>query len=192
MSINTSKIATEKTNLGPDAARCAEENLNLIKQISSDIRTVSYLLHPPLLEELGLRNALGWCVEGFAERSKIAVTLDLPPSVERLPDEVELCLFRVAQECLTNIHRHSGSVKAEVRLVQQNGNIHLEVRDEGKGISSEKQQALNTYGIGVGIGGMRERLRQLGGTLEVRSSGKGTTVIATIPLAAAQSMGPGF
>jgi PAS domain S-box-containing protein len=188
MSMNTSRIAAEKANLGPDAARSAEENLSLIMQISNDIRTVSYLLHPPLLEELGLRAALEWYVEGFAERSKIAVTLDRQVTVERLPDDVELCLFRVAQECLTNIHRHSGSAKAEIRLVQQNGNIHLEVRDEGRGIPPKKQQALNAYGtLGVGIGGMRERLRQLGGTLQVHSNGNGTTVIATIPLGDPQS-----
>jgi PAS domain S-box-containing protein len=184
VSMNTARIAAEKANLGSDAARSAEENLSLIMQISNDIRTVSYLLHPPLLEEMGLRAALEWYVEGFAERSKIAVIQDLQLGVERLPDDVELCLFRVAQECLTNIHRHSGSAKAEIRLVQENGNVHLEVRDEGKGIPPEKQQALNTYGtLGVGFGGMRERLRQLSGTLQVRSNGNGTTVIATIPLA---------
>jgi signal transduction histidine kinase len=189
VSMNTARIAAEKANLGSDAARSAEENLSLILQISNDIRTMSYLLHPPLLEEMGLRAALEWYVEGFAERSKIAVTQDLQLGVERFPDDVELCLFRVAQECLTNIHRHSGSAKAEIRLVQQNGNIHLEVRDDGKGIPPEKQQALNTYGtLGVGFGGMRERLRQLGGTLQVHSNSQGTTVIATAPLADSQSM----
>jgi two-component system, NarL family, sensor kinase len=112
MCINASKLEREKSKLSPDAARCAEENSTLTKQVSADIRTMSYLFHPPFLDETGLHSALKWYVEGFAERSKIAAELDLAEDGERLPQDYELCLFRIAQECLTNIHRHSGSSTA--------------------------------------------------------------------------------
>ncbi len=135
MSMNASRIENEKANLSPDAARCAEENSKLIEQVSADIRTMSYLFHPPLLDEMGLRSALKWYIDGFAERSKISASLELLGDWERLPQELELCLFRIAQECLTNIHRHSGSLTALVRLLYSQGEITLEVSDEGKGLS---------------------------------------------------------
>jgi PAS domain S-box-containing protein len=184
MSMNASRLNGEKSKLSPDAARCAEENSRLIEQASVDIRTMSYLFHPPLLDEMGLHSALKWYVEGFAERSKIAAELELPADGARLPQDYELCLFRIAQECLTNIHRHSGSSTARVRLLRSPGEIKLEVSDKGKGINQETQSKIASgETAGVGLRGMRERLRQLGGSAEIRSNGHGTVVIATVPFA---------
>jgi PAS domain S-box-containing protein len=184
MSMNASRLNEEKSKLSPDAARCAEENSRLIEQASADIRTMSYLFHPPLLDEMGLHSALKWYVEGFAERSKIAAELELPTDGARLPQDHELCLFRIAQECLTNIHRHSGSSTALVRLLRSPGEIKLEVSDKGKGVNQETQLKIASgETAGVGLRGMRERLRQLGGSVEIRSNGHGTIVTATVPFA---------
>jgi signal transduction histidine kinase len=182
MSMNAAKLDREKSKLPPDSARCAEENSRLIEQVTSEIRTISYLFHPPLLDDMGLRSALKWYVEGFADRSKIATELQLPDDWERLSQDHELCLFRITQECLTNIHRHSGSFTASVRLLRSPGQIKLEVSDEGKGLSKETQSKIASGEIpGVGLRGMRERVRQLGGSVEIRSNGRGTSVIATLP-----------
>jgi PAS domain S-box-containing protein len=186
MSMNASKLQKESSNLSPDGARCAEENSKLLEQVSAGIRTVSYLFHPPLLDEMGLHSALKWYIEGFAERSKIAAKLELPAHEdgERLPPDYELCLFRIAQECLTNIHRHSGSSIAIVRLLRSPEEIKLEVSDEGKGLNKEIQSRISSGGTaGVGLRGMRERVRHLGGNVKIQSNGKGTTVTATLPLA---------
>ena len=184
MSMNASRLDGEKSNLSPDAARCAEENSKLIEQVSADIRTMSYLFHPPLLDEMGLDSALKWYIDGFAERSKIAAKLELPTDWERLPQDYELCLFRIAQECLTNIHRHSGSSTALVRLLRSPGEIKLEVSDDGKGLDHETQSKIASgETVGVGLRGMRERVRQLGGNVEIRSNGHGTIVTATVPIA---------
>ncbi len=183
MSMNAARLDTEKTQLSEEAAHCAEENSNLIHQASSEIRTVSYLLHPPLLDEMGLESALKWYVDGFAERSKIHARLELPKNWERLAQDCELCLFRIAQECLTNIHRHSGSSTATVKLSRTPDQVRLEVIDQGHGISKQSQSRVFAgESTGVGLRGMRERLRQLGGGLQIRSSDKGTTVTATIAL----------
>jgi signal transduction histidine kinase len=182
VSMNAAKLCAGKSKLSEDMARCAEDNAKLIEQVSADIRTVSYLLHPPLLDELGLASALRWYVAGFAERSKIAASIELPADLPRLPGEHELCLFRIAQECLTNIHRHSGSSTALVRLSRTPGEIKLEVQDEGRGVNQEMQAKIASGGgAGVGLRGMRERLKKLGGTLEMHANGRGTTVTATLP-----------
>ena len=182
MSMNASRIDGEKSKLSPDTERCAEENVKLIQQVSADIRTVSYLLHPPLLDEMGLHSALKWFIDGFSERSNITANLELPADWERLPRDYELCLFRIAQECLTNIHRHSGSLTASVRLLRSPREITLEVSDEGKGVNQETQAKISSgETAGVGLRGMRERIRQFGGNLEIRSNGHGATVIATVP-----------
>lgn len=182
MSMNASRLDREKSKLSPDTARCAEENAQLIQQVSADIRTVSYLLHPPLLDEMGLHSALKWFIDGFSERSNISANLELPADWERLPQDYELCLFRIAQECLTNIHRHSGSPTASVRLLRSPGEITLEVSDQGTGVNQETQAKISSgETAGVGLRGMRERIMQLGGSLEIRSDGHGTTVIARVP-----------
>ncbi|HEX7194601.1 MAG TPA: PAS domain-containing sensor histidine kinase, partial [Chthoniobacterales bacterium] len=181
MSMNVSRVIDEKSNLSLDAARCAEENSNLIQQVSKDIRTMSYLLHPPLLDELGLPSALSWYIEGFAERSKIAANVELPVDLERLPQEHELCLFRIAQECLTNIHRHSGSKTASIRLSRTVESVVLEIKDQGKGIPAEKLAQIRAQHAGVGTTGMSERVRHLGGVMDIQSDSGGTTISITLP-----------
>ncbi len=183
ISMNASQIAKEKEKLSEPRARCLEENLSLIGQACSEIRTVSYLLHPPLLDDVGLQSALKWYIDGFAERSKIKVTLDVAPDLGRLSEDYELSLFRIAQECLTNVHRHSGSFTALVRLWRTPGRVEMEIRDEGKGIKPEIQAKFAAGGsAGVGLRGMQERVRLLGGELTVQSTGNGTSVLVALPL----------
>jgi two-component system NarL family sensor kinase len=149
------------------------------------VRTISHLLHPPLLDEVGLSPALHLYVDGSAERSKIKMDLEIPGDFGRLSRESETAIFRVVQECLTNIHRHSGSPVATIRISRSDSHVLVEVCDKGQGISQEKRSEMMSTGkAGVGIGGMRERVRQLDGTLEIRSegSGKGTIVIARLPV----------
>jgi signal transduction histidine kinase len=144
------------------------------------VRTISHLLHPPLLEELGLESAVRWYVQGFAERSGIQVEMEISPNLRRVGNEVELALFRVLQESLTNVHRHSGSKVALVRIGLDSQQVWLEVLDQGKGIPQGNQKLRP----GVGVSGMQERLRDLAGVLELRAEGKGTLVKAVIPLPA--------
>ena len=176
----------QSPQLDPAAVKAAAiDTAFLIDQVTSEIRTMSHLLHPPLLEEVGLPSALRWYVDGFSERSKIAVDVDSADDMGRLGNDKEMAIFRVVQECLTNVHRHSGSRTASLRLGQQDGNVHLEIKDSGKGIPLEKQLALTSAGqLGVGVRGMRERIGQLGGVLIVQSDERGTVVTATLPLGA--------
>jgi PAS domain S-box-containing protein len=157
--------------------------LAMIEQCAQEIRTLSYLLHPPLLDELGLAVAIGDYVEGFSKRSGVRVALDAPPGLERLPDVVELALFRVVQESLGNIHSHARASTARICLARDAEQVTLEVSDQGRGMSAEMIRALEAGrgSAGVGIAGMRERLRLLGGRLEIESGGQGTTVRAIIP-----------
>jgi two-component system, NarL family, sensor kinase len=156
----------------------------LVEQVSLEIRTISHLLHPPLLDIAGLVSALRWYVDGFSERSKIKVDLDVPSDFGRLPDEVEIAIFRIVQECLTNIHRHSGSATTNITLSREDDRVTIQVRDDGKGIPKERQRELLESGrAGIGFGGMRERLRQLEGNLEIQSEGRGTTIIAKLKVA---------
>jgi len=175
--------AVRSTSLTPVAAKAAAENAKLIDQISREIRTISHLLHPPLLDDVGLASALRWYVEGFSQRSKITVQLDVPSTIGRLDKDMEIAVFRVIQECLTNVHRHSGSDSASVRIAHEDGKIQVEIEDAGKGIPLEMREAISSSGrLGVGFRGMRERIAQLGGVLEVQSTGTGTLVKATLPL----------
>jgi signal transduction histidine kinase len=156
---------------------------NLVRDMSKEVRTISHLLHPPLLDEAGLASALRWYVDGFVQRSRIQVDLDLPEDFPRLPSEVETAVFRVVQECLTNIHRHSGSPVARIHVRQRHEQVLVDIEDQGKGIPLEKREEMATAGTpGVGIRGMRERLRQLGGTLEINSNSGGTVVTVQLPL----------
>jgi PAS domain S-box-containing protein len=161
----------------------------ILDQAIREVRTVSYLFYPPMLEESGLRTAVASYLEGFRQRSGIEIDFDHGQGFGRLPREMELVLFRVLQESLTNVHRHSGSSTAQVRLRMENQTAILEVQDQGKGAPAEALQFSNhsVRTLGVGLRGMNERLRQLGGKLEVVSSEKGTTVRATVPLQASSS-----
>lgn len=182
ISMNIAVVALEADKLSPAAAKGVAENSRLIQEVSREIRTLSHLLHPPLLDEAGLASALRWYAEGFAERSKIKVDLDIPSNFGRLPHDKEIAIFRIIQECLTNIHRHSESPTASISIGHDDGRLLVQVQDSGKGIPQEKQRDLIAYGrIGVGFAGMRERLHQLGGTLEIQSDNKGTTVTAALP-----------
>lgn len=167
----------------PVLAEAAQDCRALAQQLNQEIRTTSYLLHPPMLDEIGLAASLSWYVDGVAQRSGIDARLELPKNLERLPREMELVVFRLVQECLTNIHRHSGSKSAEVRLALENGGVSLEVSDHGKGMSPEKLAEIQSHGSGVGIRGMRERLRQFQGHMNIESNGSGTRFLFTIPVA---------
>ena len=166
-----------------DGERTAlSESISLAEQAMTDIRTVSYLLHPPFLDEAGLVSALRWYAGGFAERSGIKVDLDLDDSPERLPLATETVLFRIVQESLTNIHRHAGSQTARIRLRRDAETLMLEIADQGSGIPSAALKHITSGGGGVGIAGMSERIEELGGRLEVISSAHGTTVRVWLPL----------
>ncbi len=167
----------------PTIARMAAEGKQLSDELSKEIRTLSYLLHPPLLDEAGLASALRWYVDGFSERSEIKVALELPADRLRLPRELELVIFRVVQESLTNVHRHSGSSSAKVRLARSETAVEFEISDQGKGISPERLREMSAARVGVGLRGMEERVRQFGGTLRISSGDKGTNVAVSIPIA---------
>ncbi len=183
IAMNSASVEAEAHKLSPNAAKRLSENAALVAEASKQIRTISHLLHPPLLDEAGLSSAVRWYVEGFSERSKIDAKLDIPQSFVGLSKEIELSIFRIVQECLTNIHRHAGSPTAGIRIIQEEACLRVEIEDAGKGIPPEKESAVGSsaYG-GVGLRGMRERLRQLGGTLQIRSNGHGTRVTAILPV----------
>src|ERR1700674_1828931 len=156
------------------AANTVNDSAALVQELSREVRTISHLLHPPLLDEVGLSSALHLYVEGFAERSKIKVDLEIPVDFGRLSRESETTIFRVVQECLTNIHRHSASQVARIHIYRSENEVRVEVQDEGKGMSPAKRLEMESTGTaGVGIRGMQERLRQLGGTLEIDSGRNG-------------------
>ncbi|MEJ1960729.1 MAG: histidine kinase [Gammaproteobacteria bacterium] len=159
-----------------------EQCVKLAGQCSAEIRTASYLLHPPLLDELGLLSALRWLADGFHERSGIEVRLDLPGSMERLSREEELTLFRVAQEALTNVHRHANSSWARLCLQDSDDWVTLEIQDGGEGDRNKGDGTKNGgFTMGVGLTGMRERVRQVGGTFTIDGAASGTIVKATLP-----------
>ena len=173
----------EKSN--PEIAAGIGQSLELIQQLSQELRTVSYLLHPPLLDELGLPSALRWYVEGFSKRSKIDVQLQLSPDLGRLPADMETTLFRIVQESLTNIHRHSGSQRAQIQIQRASDEVCVEVRDYGKGMPGGKKNGSSSQmRSGVGIQGMQERVRQLNGRFEIQSRADGTSVTARLPVTA--------
>ena len=182
LGINLAKFVDRAKSLAPELAKEGKEIEAIVQQLSREIRTTSYLLHPPLLDESGLASALSWYVEGLAERSQIAVTLDVASNLGRLPGDMELAIFRVVQECLTNIHRHSGSKTAVIRVSRTGETVRTEVRDQGKGISPERLLEIQSQGSGVGIRGIRERIRHFHGEMKIESSGSGTSVIVIIPM----------
>jgi PAS domain S-box-containing protein len=167
-----------------DTAEELRQCVSLAEDSVKEVRTISHLLYPPMLEETGLTAAIPWFLDGFSSRSGIKTTFEVDPDFGRLPREVELAMFRVLQESLTNVHRHSGSQTAHVRLLSKEGISTLEVADEGRGVPpgilDEAGQDW-TRALGVGLRGMNERMCQLGGTLHLSSSERGTTVSASVP-----------
>jgi PAS domain S-box-containing protein len=180
MSVNhlAQQVAHDGTGLASEAAMIQD----LVQQLHREIRTASYLLHPPMLDENGLAPALSWYVQGLSERSGLEIKLDIAKDFGRLPGDIELVVFRLVQECLTNIHRHSGSSTASIRIVRDDDTLTVEVRDQGRGISPEKLIELQLGVSGVGIRGMRERLRHFQGKLSIESSSAGTAIVAEIPI----------
>jgi signal transduction histidine kinase len=163
----------------------------LVARSIADTRTLSHLLHPPLLDEAGLASAAKWYVEEFGKRSGIATKLDLPEHVHRFPLPTETALFRILQEALTNVHRHSGSRAVEVRVTAEDSRVVLTVKDFGMGVPREVLDRFwKTGNVGVGLAGIRERLKELGGTLEIESNLDGTTLTATIPDYASDGLDP--
>jgi PAS domain S-box-containing protein len=182
LGMNVAQLVHRAEVIAPELAREGKEIEAMVQQLHREIRTTSYLLHPPLLDESGLSSALHMYVEGLAERSDVAITLEAASNVGRLPSDMELAIFRVVQECLTNIHRHSGSKTALIRIAREGEGVRTEVRDQGKGISPERLLDIHSLGSGVGIRGMRERIRQFHGEMKIESNGSGTSVIVSIPM----------
>ena len=168
-------------NAGRDVAtdNLLADSQAIIEQSQRELATLAYQLHPPALDELGLTGAVEEYAAGFTQRSGIKVTLDASPSLGRLPAETERALFRVVQESLGNVHRHSGSLTATIRIARENGDVVLEVTDQGCGLRVRGDGTVAK--AGVGLAGMRERVRQLGGRFEIESNGRGTTVRAIAP-----------
>jgi signal transduction histidine kinase len=165
----------------PEKLHSAIQGLReLSNQCAQELRSLSYLLHPPMLEELGLASALKIYAEGFSQRSGIDLQVDVQPNFERLPPEMEIALFRVAQESLSNILRHSKSARAKIKLAR-NGAIELAISDEGQGFPANRPGNATKVNMGVGILGMSERMKQLGGTLRIDSGPGGTSVSAHLP-----------
>jgi PAS domain S-box-containing protein len=190
ISMNIGVVTRQIHKLDEAGARAVTENAQLVEQISAEIRTISHLLHPPLLDEIGLGSALHWYVEGFAERSKIKIQLEIPKDLGRLPTDMETAIFRIVQECLTNIHRHSGSKTATIRIIARDRRILVLAQDSGKGIPPEKLQVSAEGRRGVGFRGMIERIRYLGGHMNIHSDDKGTILTVTLPLEqAAEAVG---
>jgi signal transduction histidine kinase len=179
--MEASNLASEGDRLSARAALSLSNIESFVAQMTKDIRTMSHLLYPPLLDEVGLESALKEYVNGFAERSGVQVSLDFPAATERLDRDYELSLFRIIQECLTNIHRHSESKTARIRIVREDEALTLEVRDEGRGMPAERLSEIQSRGSGVGIRGMRERILQLSGTMSIESDGSGTRIHVVIP-----------
>ena len=182
LEIDLERLSKSATRLGSTQRELLGNAIKLARLCATEIRTASYLLHPPLLDELGLVSALRWLADGLRQRGSIEVQLELPEALPRLRPDEELTLFRIAQEALTNVHRHSASPWAAVRLTRVPECIRLEIEDAGRGLAiAEPGRRAGEPTLGVGLAGMRERIRQVGGTFTVHSAGSGTLICATIP-----------
>jgi signal transduction histidine kinase len=167
-----------------------KEAQELLERAISDTRTLSHLLHPPLLDEAGLASAATWYVEGFGQRSGIKVSLEMPADLQRLPVQIETALFRILQEALTNVHRHARSPAVDIRLGVEKSTVRLSIRDYGKGIPQTVLERFGKNGtnVGVGLAGIRERIKELGGTLKIDSSHSGTLLNILIPITDAEAI----
>jgi signal transduction histidine kinase len=183
LTMNLDRIKSGQTQSNPDADALIDDTTNIVVEMSRQLRTMSYLLHPPMLDESGLLSAVKWYVDGFSSRSAIQVSLDFV-DLGRLPGELEITLFRLIQESLTNIHRHSGSKTALIRLKRDGAAVTLEVIDQGQGFTLARNPGDPLPKNGVGIPGMKERVRRFGGALDISSRPDGTTVRAWLPIRA--------
>ncbi len=176
-------------NASPPMQQASIDASQLVDRAIQQVRSISHLLHPPLLDEVGLVSALRWFLEGLSERSGIEVRLEVqPPDLARLKSELETAIFRIVQEALTNMFRHSGARNGMVSVLEKDGSIIVTVRDDGKGIEDQVVQ-LRPDRLGIGIGGMRQRVSELGGTLRLANANPGTIVEVVIPVKRHQSMG---
>jgi PAS domain S-box-containing protein len=184
LSMSLDRLARQADEQKPEARQSIKESRDIVGQIGEEIRTLSYILHPPLLDECGLASAVHWYAEGFEKRSGIKLEVTVNGDLPRLPIDAETTLFRVVQESLTNVHRYSGSSVAKISISKEDGEVRLEVIDHGHGIKTGKARAKldGSAPLGVGIPGMRERLHQLGGGLTVDFGANGTRVTATLPV----------
>jgi PAS domain S-box-containing protein len=188
LGMNLAGIA-QRVGQNPSLSETVEDTQNLVQQLSREIRTTSYLLHPPLLDESGLSQAIHWYMQGLKERSDLEIELNIPENFGRLPADLELTIFRIVQEGLTNIHRHSGSKTATISLSRNGDSVLLKIEDHGKGISPEKLTAIRAQRTGVGITGMRERVRHLKGVMDIQSNGTGATISVTFPVPTTSTSG---
>ena len=189
LSMSLDRVARLIDSKKPERQEALDEGREIVRMIGEEIRTLSYLLHPPLLDESGLGSAIRWYSEGFQKRSGIKLNVNISPDIGRLSTEVEMALFRVVQESLTNVHRYSGSPDADISVTTEGDALKLQVVDHGKGIEagSARVKVEGIAALGVGIPGMRERLRQLGGQLEVDFGRDGTRVSASVPIKKAKA-----
>jgi len=182
LGMSLSRLGQDAKNNPDQLAKGIRDAEGLVQHLTQEIRTTSYLLHPPMLDEIGLSSALSWYVQGLAERSSLQIDLKVPENFGRLPSEMELLIFRLVQESLTNIHRHSGSKTARIRIEREGDIVQVKVEDQGRGMSPERLAEIQSRGTGVGIRGMRERVRHFLGDLVIESDDSGTKVYATLPL----------
>ena len=182
LKLNVAQLKSEMPAGGAAVDRLVQDTESVLEEMSRQLRSMSYLLHPPLLDEAGLESALRWYVDGFARRSSLKLNLELPADLARLPQSMETTIFRLVQESLTNIHRHSGSKTGLIRLVRKEREVQLEIIDKGTGFSFEAEMGGKISRPGVGIIGMKERVHGLGGSLQITSSSSGTRVFATLPI----------
>jgi PAS domain S-box-containing protein len=184
ITMNLSILQRQLDGAGPIDAKFLSESMHLTNEALQEIRTLSYLLHPPMLDEVGLASALRWFASGFSKRSQIEITLEIPESLGRFPRDLEIAAFRIVQETLANVHRHSGSSTAKINIWRSTSQLRLKVEDQGKGMilpafgKDDRENAI----LGVGISGIRERVRQLGGQMQIRSGEWGTAVEVVFPL----------
>jgi signal transduction histidine kinase len=178
------KLNVDLLRRSPGRAELWSQSEELMERCIAEVRTLSYLLHPPTMDAVGIASAARWYVEGFGLRSGLKLTLDAPDDPVRLPDAIELALFRVLQETLTNVHRHSGASAADILIRRKSGEVTLEVKDNGRGMEQEVLDHFREAGTGTGVGLMsiHERARELGGRVQIESSGAGTSVRITIPV----------
>ena len=182
LKINIGQMQRRETGMHPALQPRVLESLDLADRAIGEIRTISHLLHPPLLDELGFNSAAQWYADGFAQRSGVKVELKLTEITKRLPRQIELALFRVLQESLTNVHRHAKATCVEIEVICTDDDVVLNLRDDGKGIPRKVLDGFRAGEAGgIGLAGMRERLAELGGTLHVESGPSGTRICATLP-----------